>query len=141
MLQHCPLSMPPKSKFQNPYRSHAPLSPRSTAPCPIQLNLCRSRPGMDPSSRLMPVLNPPCRIHAHATSAHIHAMPPLPIITGSIPPSKSPHKQPPPKFPMPLKQPSCPHQFHAAIAHHSPSQDPCRRHLVDWRNSIMLRRG
>ena len=93
---------------------------------------------MDPSSCLMPMLNPPCRIHANTKSVHIHAILPLPIITRSIPPSKSPHKQPLPKFPMPLKQTSCPHQFHAAIAHHSPSHDPCRRYLVNWWRRIIF---
>jgi len=43
------------------------------------------------------------------------------IINESIPAFLSPRKQPTPKFPMPSKQPSCLHPFHAAIAHHSAS--------------------
>ena len=104
--KHCPL--PDPAQFMPLPTGHGSIQPLDASPESAMPDSC-------PRDE--------CPHPCHAAVVHHHRI---------LPPSKSPHKQPPPKFPMPLTQPSCPHQFHAAIAHHSPSQDPCRRHLVDW---------
>mmetsp|Transcript_30195 Transcript_30195/g.52273 ORF Transcript_30195/g.52273 Transcript_30195/m.52273 type:complete len:170 (+) Transcript_30195:140-649(+) len=122
------LSMP---QSRNPYPVSYPMPPfrqsihmKSTSGCLIRLNMYRSTQERHASIQ-------PCQIHfagfARATEDQcphqFHFMPPSPIITESIPASRSPRKKPTPKFPMPSKQPSCPHPFHAAIAQHSASPD------------------
>mmetsp|Transcript_30193 Transcript_30193/g.52267 ORF Transcript_30193/g.52267 Transcript_30193/m.52267 type:complete len:169 (+) Transcript_30193:140-646(+) len=121
------LSMP---QSRNPYPVSYPMPPfrqsihmKSTSGCLIRLNMYRSTQERHASIQ-------PCQIHYAGFMPTRRPMPAsilfhgaVAIINESIPAFLSPRKQPTPKFPMPSKQPSCPHPFHAAIAQHSASPD------------------